>query len=196
MTQLPITSSEERARNRINWIYQLFADLQKARKIVLDPERAIFLTEELDRIEYTAEQAKRARVWILFGDWKMRGADPTLELSDFFPDDDQYHTTVQRMNARKAPKPFTAAQPQNWAPMGAAELKWWALEMITIYEPKLNWKLHVPFIDEWRDNHAEHTLHLQNRKSVTPPPAGGPTRLAAEFAEFRKRYLDADGFLS
>lgn len=72
----------------------------------------MFIVEELNAMEYTIEQGKRARTWILFGDWKMRGADPTLELSDFFPDDDQYQTTVQRMNAARMPSKPDAGRPR------------------------------------------------------------------------------------
>lgn len=110
--QLPITSSEEREINRINWLYQLFAELEKARKIVVSPDRRLFMTEELNNMGYTFEQAKRARLWIIHGDWRMRGADPTLELSDFFPDDDQYQTTVQRMNAARMPSKTDTGRPR------------------------------------------------------------------------------------
>lgn len=76
---------------------------------MVDSNRALFITEELNSMGFTLEQAKRARVWILYGDWRMKGADPTLEISDFFPDDEQYLATVQRMNAQRLPSQSTIA---------------------------------------------------------------------------------------
>ena len=71
-----------------------------AKKIVVDPNRALFYASELDIRGYNDDQAARARIWIIYGDWKYRGSDPTLEMSDFFPDDEQYLATLHRINQR------------------------------------------------------------------------------------------------
>lgn len=78
----------------------------------------------LDERQYSLEQARLAEAWILVGDWSMKGVNPTLELSDFYPSPDQVESTraklkpslviVERSKLRRgyqAPPP-TATSPQ------------------------------------------------------------------------------------
>lgn len=37
-------------------------------------------------MRFTADQASLAELWILYGDWKFKGKDARLEMSDFFPE--------------------------------------------------------------------------------------------------------------
>lgn len=153
--------AEETAR--WNWIVAMAAQLELGRRLKIDQSRLSYFWVELSSTGYDVAQAERAEVWIKYGDWTFKGTDPILELSDFFPTEEQYAESFAKVNARHVPKVSTEPQTDAKAIMGAAERKWWALEIITVYEPKWGWKLRVPWIDEWRDSHAEHALHLQNR---------------------------------
>lgn len=55
---------------------------------------------ELDRVNYGQEQANLAVAWILYGDWRMKGANPTLELSDFFIGEDRLESVRQSLMGR------------------------------------------------------------------------------------------------
>jgi len=51
-------------------------------------------------MNYDVAQAERAEVWIKYGDWTFKGADPTLELSDFLPSEEQYAAAFTKAHAR------------------------------------------------------------------------------------------------
>lgn len=71
---------------------------------------------ELDRINYGQEQANLAVAWILYGDWRMKGANPTLELSDFFIGEDRLESVRQSLEGRYfllTPEEFD--QHMNWS---------------------------------------------------------------------------------
>lgn len=54
------------------------------------------MATELSRLNYTADEARKAEGWILYGDWKYRGVSPTLDFTDFFPTPEQVQTVADR----------------------------------------------------------------------------------------------------
>lgn len=64
--------------------------------------------DELQRMDYDVRQAKRANAWMLHGDWRFKGADPTVELADFTPTDEQYGATLAKISAKASIAPPTA----------------------------------------------------------------------------------------
>lgn len=55
---------------------------------------------ELDAVNYTYQQANLARAWILYGDWRFKGANPTLELSDFFVAEDRLESIRHTLSSK------------------------------------------------------------------------------------------------
>ena len=128
------------------------------------PEHILsYLFVELTAMGYDADQADRAETWLKYGDWTYRGNDPVLQLSDFTPTEEQFRKAYEALHARNVPKVATEPQQDLRQVMDIASRKWWALEIITMYEPKWGWKLRVPWIDEWRDSPAEHAHHVATR---------------------------------
>ena len=80
------------------WLYQLFADLEMARKIVISPDRRVFIAQKLTEHGFTQEKAKQAEMWILYGDWSMKGNDPTMTLDDLYPSAAEYASALQKFN--------------------------------------------------------------------------------------------------
>jgi len=78
--------------------------LRFARKIEVDQLRRLFIAQTLTAIDYDVRQAKRAELWLLHGDWRFKGADPTVDLSDFTPTEEQYNQTFVKLWA-KVPLP-------------------------------------------------------------------------------------------
>lgn len=99
------------------WLEELWLRLRFARRIEVDPPRRLFIFDELHRMNYDVRQAKRAEAWMLHGDWRFKGSDPTVELADFTPTEEQYAGTFAKVNAR-APiaSPATYQQPQQPKP--------------------------------------------------------------------------------
>lgn len=69
---------------------------KQARRIELDQERIAFFVYQAIQSEYSQEQYERARLWLLFGDWRFRGNDPTLQWDDLYPTDEQVKDALQR----------------------------------------------------------------------------------------------------
>lgn len=68
------------------WVSDLLSKLATFRGIKLNKlEEQVFLNE-LEAMRFTADQASLAELWILYGDWKFKGKDARLEMSDFFPE--------------------------------------------------------------------------------------------------------------
>lgn len=105
-------------------------------------------------MSYDPNQAQRAELWIKYGDWTFKGTDPTLELSDFVPTDEQYNATLTKRNARVDGSRFEPRTDKPMQPiktvMGPAELKAWALHIVTVCERRWKWTLSVPWIDQHR----------------------------------------------
>ena len=72
-----------------------------ARKVVVSPDRRAYIAAELDARDYTRANADRAEYWIKWGDWSMKGNDPTLTLDDFYPTDAQYATGYERVHMQR-----------------------------------------------------------------------------------------------
>lgn len=53
-------------------------------------------------MDYDVRQAKRAECWMLHGDWRFKGANPTVELADFTPTAEQYNETSAKLSAKAA----------------------------------------------------------------------------------------------
>lgn len=155
------TDAEESAR--WNWIVAMAAHLELGRRMKIEQNRLSYFWVELTAMNYDVAQAERAEVWIKYGDWTFKGADPTLELSDFLPSEEQYAAAFAKAHARHTPRVATEPQRDPRAIMDIAERKWWALEIITMYEPKWKWKMDVPWINEWRNSPAEHAHHIATR---------------------------------
>ncbi len=51
---------------------------------------------KLNELEFSRQQATIAENWIIWGDWKYRGNSPTLEISDFYPTDEQRMSVQSR----------------------------------------------------------------------------------------------------
>lgn len=139
------------------------AHLELGRRMIIDQNRLSYFWVELTATNYDVAQAERAELWIKYGDWAYKGADPTLELSDFFPTEEQYGSAYAKAHARHVPKVSTEPQTDLRRIMDVAERKWWALEIITVYEPRWKWKMDVPWVNEWRNSPAEHAHHLATR---------------------------------
>lgn len=77
--------------------------MRLARKIEVDAIRRAFIFDTLCRMEFDVWQAKRAEQWILHGDWRFKGADPSLELSDFTPTEEQFNEVVTKLRSRTRP---------------------------------------------------------------------------------------------
>lgn len=69
---------------------------KQARRIELDQERIAFFVYQAIQSAYSKEQYERARLWLLFGDWRFRGNDPTLQWDDLYPTDEQVKDALQR----------------------------------------------------------------------------------------------------
>ncbi len=82
--------------NRRTWLLTLFRDLHLYRDISIAPERQEAILMKLNELEMSGEQAARAYKWIIWGDWKYRGNSPTLEISDFYPTDEQRMSVQSR----------------------------------------------------------------------------------------------------
>lgn len=74
--------------------------LAMGRKIKIDDMRLEYFTQQLLADGYHPDQAQRAQDWIMKGDWKFKGVDPTLELADFYPTPEQYEQTLRKTNDR------------------------------------------------------------------------------------------------
>ena len=55
------------------------------------------LSHLIAQIGYGHKLARRARRWLLLGDWIHKSARPVVELSDFYPDDKQSQETDERI---------------------------------------------------------------------------------------------------
>lgn len=82
------------------WMAKLMAKLYLARTIKVDADRRRFFVESVMSQAMTRDQAIIAWDWIVYGDWTMKGANPTVELADFWPSEEAVNATVQRMKDR------------------------------------------------------------------------------------------------
>jgi hypothetical protein len=82
--------------NRRTWLLTLFRDLHLYRDISIAPERQEAILMKLNELEFSRQQAMIAENWIIWGDWKYRGTSPTLEISDFYPTDEQRMSVQSR----------------------------------------------------------------------------------------------------
>ena len=69
-----------------------------ARKIVVTSDRRAYFTMTLVSDNYTEDKAKQAEMWMLYGDWSMKGNDPTMTLDDLYPSAQQYESAVAKYN--------------------------------------------------------------------------------------------------
>lgn len=99
MEQTPTTSVTSKAEKRREAFNALIAELNVCRKVAITPDRLGGMLKMLNKDEYTYEQMQRARLWILYGDWTRKGFDPTLELSDFYPTDEQFKESKAKLKS-------------------------------------------------------------------------------------------------
>lgn len=155
--------AEVNEQQRWNWLKAMAAHLELGRQMKIPEHVLSYLFVELTSMDYDPDQAERAEMWLKYGDWTYRGKDPILQLSDFTPTEEQFRKAYEAAHARHTPKIATEPQSDPREILDAASRKWWALEIITVYEPKWGWKLHTPWIDDWRNSPAEHAHHLATR---------------------------------
>lgn len=87
------------------------------RKIELSDERREYFMRTMHDERLTEYQYKKAKDWIMYGDWTMRGADPTVTLEDFYP-------TGQMMDSvRNRQIMMQREQPSKGQPMSNDEFK-------------------------------------------------------------------------
>jgi hypothetical protein len=77
-------------------IRQLLQYAKQARRIELDQERIAFFIYQAIEVKYDQHQFERAKLWIMYGEWKFRGVDPSLQWDDLFPTDDQVKDAIAR----------------------------------------------------------------------------------------------------
>lgn len=65
---------------------------------MISPDRRVFIAQKLTEHGFTQEKAKQAEMWILYGDWSMKGNDPTMTLDDLYPSAAQYDSALQKFN--------------------------------------------------------------------------------------------------
>ena len=82
--------------NRRTWLVTLFRDLHLLRDISIAPERQEAILMKLNELDFSWQQSMIAEKWIIWGDWKYRGVSPTLEISDFYPTDEQRMSVQSR----------------------------------------------------------------------------------------------------
>jgi hypothetical protein len=127
--------------------------LAMGRKIKIDDMRLEYFTQQLLADGYHPDQAQRAQDWIMKGDWKFKGVDPTLELADFYPTPEQYEQTLRKTNDRvdgNRYEPREEVKPEKKY-LTQQELDEWALIIITQKEPKWGFKLDVDWINRNRE---------------------------------------------
>lgn len=154
---------------RWNWLVAIAAKLELARRLKIDHNRLSYFWVELQTRDYDVAQADRAETWLLFGDWTFRGTDPTLELADFYPSDQQYATAAEKIKPRSHPVEARPAERPIRTLMTDAERRWWAFEIIGYWEPRWQKSQHaftlaVPWINEHRNDHDGIARHMQTRK--------------------------------
>lgn len=104
---LTLTPTEDRTKARAGWLGSLFDRLRLARGLAVPTDVEDYLLAELQRMDYTGEQAKAAELWVLYGDWTYKGKDARLELSDLVnPPQDQ----VARLAAARGMVILTQAE--------------------------------------------------------------------------------------
>jgi len=166
----PWTAQTDEGNVMFFWLKEMLAHLQLARKVKIDDQRADYFYLELQAMGYDPNQAQRAEMWIKYGDWTFKGTDPTLELSDFVPTEDQYNATLTKRNARVdgarfEPRQEQAPQPQK-PTMSEQEIKAWALYVLTVKEPEWGIKLSDPLLDQYR---SEASAMLAQGKTAPNP---------------------------
>lgn len=70
-------------------MFSICRKLNVARNILIEIDRVESLIQILLEQKFTQEQADKAELWILRGDWRFKGKSPLLELADFYPSHDQ-----------------------------------------------------------------------------------------------------------
>lgn len=78
----PQTIHQQRTARKV-WLSDLLDKLRMARGMEVPTDVEDYLAHSLDQLGFTADQARMAECWILFCDWKYRGATYTLSLADF-----------------------------------------------------------------------------------------------------------------
>lgn len=73
------------------------AKLYLARTMRIDADRRQFFLESIISQRMTRSQAVFAWNWIIYGDWTFKGTNPTLELADFWPNEQSVEATTKRL---------------------------------------------------------------------------------------------------
>jgi hypothetical protein len=87
-----------------NWVFETLKELYMSRGIDIDLHRRYYFFKKLQTMDYTPEIAEGAQLWMEIGDWTHKGINPTVELSDFFPTEEQIESVRKRMNTNKLEK--------------------------------------------------------------------------------------------
>lgn len=172
-----------------------------ARKVVVSPDRRLYFATELDNCSYTLENANYAEYWLKWGDWTLKGTDPTLTLDDFFPTLEQYESGYKRRHYQPNAhhhQPTMETRISNQTPMTEGEMLEMALWIIHAKEPKWGFKLDVPWIRKY-DKHKIDPDVLDQIIAKMDKAANKHGRYATSldkgFANYRRQYIDSDGFM-
>lgn len=120
-----------------------------ARKIVISPDRRLYIATELDKCDFSRDNAKYAEYWLKWGDWSMKGNDPTLTLDDFFPSAQQHSSGWSKKHIQQTPNrsAFEPVPKQvETAIMTDGERRDMAIWIIRDKEPAWGFKLEVDWI--------------------------------------------------
>lgn len=138
------------------WMQETLANLAMARKVSVEPERRDYFYLKLQEMDYSPSIAENAQLWMEIGDWTYRGIDPTIELSDFFPSDEQVRK-VREKQARGNTDPGlpyqippTVRMTKGGPVMTESQREEWAIYIILVKEPQWGIQLNVPWIDNER----------------------------------------------
>lgn len=173
----------------------MFGELELARKITVSSERRLYFHGKLEECDFGYRAMEYAECWLLFGDWSLKGSDATLTLDDFFPDKKQYDSGFERKHRSKmaTPEPFKADKFTHMTEQQAREM---ALYILIDKEPKWHFKFDIPWIRKYDTPEfkaeAQHKGYIPRMRDAAK---NLPKRIT-QFDEYRKRYLDADGFIA
>jgi len=134
-------------------VREMVLHLAMGRKIKIDDMRLEYFTQQLLADGYHPDQAQRAQDWIMKGDWKFKGVDPTLELADFYPTPEQYEQTLRKTNDRVDGNRYEPKQDVKVDKhyLTQHKLDEWAVYIITEKEPKWGFTLNVDWINRNRN---------------------------------------------
>jgi|688.fasta_scaffold19560_16 hypothetical protein len=97
-TPSPWNSHTDDKGGMCHWVFETLKELKSSRGIDIELDRIYYFFKKLQTMDYTPEIAEDAQLWMEIGDWTHKGSNPTVELSDFFPTEEQIESVRKRMN--------------------------------------------------------------------------------------------------